>query len=244
MKETFIKYLKAKLQDNKLEELLSNIKDLDNLTVDELILISNTINEPYTRIINMYRGEGEYFYLKTSIENLVKNKDIKGIKRLILDGNIVLFNNTVILKNLTNQLSPNNISESLYQSMLKILLENNEVKLAQMISNKYLGYNDLSLKTENVEEYLFHSKSKCPSSYLLNNYSKIPQETRNKIEPKMVARYFEAIESLKEGKIDHSNLFLKSTVSDKGFELKLDTLYLEFNKHNRELIINKMKEIE
>ena len=54
MHTNFLKFINNKISNtDKYNELLSNIKDLDNLTIKELVLISNTINEPYTRIVNM-----------------------------------------------------------------------------------------------------------------------------------------------------------------------------------------------
>ena len=99
MHTDFIKFLKSRSEDrSKVEELLSNINDLDNLTVKELVLISNTINEPYNKVVHMYCGEGEFHYNTTYVRNMVEAKDLNAIRRFILDGGIILHEDTVNLK--------------------------------------------------------------------------------------------------------------------------------------------------
>ena len=94
------------MKDGEITFTVSNIKDLDNLTIKELVLISNTINEPYTRIVNMYTGEGEYLYTYSKVKELVESKDVNGLKRLILDGGIILHNDTVNIKYRLNEHKP------------------------------------------------------------------------------------------------------------------------------------------
>lgn len=244
MHTNFLKYIQNKISDtDKYDELLSNIKDLDNLTVKELVLISNTINEPYTRIVNMYTGEGEYLYTYSKVKELVESKDVNGLKRLILDGGIILHNDTVNIKYRLNEHKPFILKESIYQEMLRLLIESNEIKLAQMISNKHLVYNDLSLNTKNVIAYLYNESDGYPIQYVYHNYSKLPSNIKEVLEPKMVASYLEAIKIINSNQYEVTvqNPFLDLDFTDTHIKFKLNSLYLEFSEDSRNIILNAMK---
>lgn len=246
MNTEFNKFLKSKLHsDSEVEALLSNIKDINNLTVSDLVMISNKLNESYSRIINMYCNEGYYYYTNLNLDTMVEYRDVNGLRRLILDGALILKEDAAYLRYRPNEISSQAIKPSVYQAILKILLEANEVKLAQMISNRYLVYDDLSLNTTNVVDYLYDEYTSCPISYVFHNYSKIPVETRLKFESKMVDTYLEAID------IIHSNTgvkmiynsFLEFDFVNGELSYKLNPLYLEFNDDNRDIILNKIKGI-
>ena len=246
MHTNFLKFIKNKIGNtDQYNELVSNINDLDNLTVKDLVRISNTINEPYNKVVHMYCGEGEYFYNLTKVTKLVETKDIEGLRRLILDGGIILHNDTVNIKYRLNEHKPFIIKESIYQEMLRLLIESNEIKLAQMISNKHLAYNDLSLNTKNVIAYLYNESDGYPIQYVYNNYAKLPLETKEVLEPMFVSTYLKAIDVLKMDSYDllYNNPFLDFDFSDNQIKFKLNELYLEFSEDSRNIILNAMKGI-
>jgi hypothetical protein len=144
-----------------------------------------------------------------------------------------------------NEFRSYKFKESLYQEILKILLENDEVKLAQMISNKYLAYKDLSLNTKNVIAYLYNESDGYPIQYVYNNYSKLPHETKEVLEPMFVSTYLKAVDVLKMDSYDllYDNPFLDFDFSDNQIKFKLNELYLEFSEDSRNIILNAMKGI-
>ena len=244
MHTNFLKFIKNKIGNtDQYNELVSNINDLDNLTVKDLVRISNTINEPYNKVVHMYCGEGEFHYNTISVRKMVEAKDLNAIRRFILDGGIILHEDTVNLKYRLNEFRSYKFKESLYQEILKILLENDEVKLAQMISSRNLAYNDLSLNTKNVIEYLYDDVNGVPIQYVFNNYSKIPLETREILEEQFIVKYLEAIDIMNSAEQPYTieNFFLDFDFSGDRISYKLKPLYLEFSEENRNVILNKIK---
>lgn len=237
MKAKFMIFLKSKLNtESDYYELLSNINDIDNLSVEELVLISNTINEPYSKVINIYCDEGQYVYLRSKIKDSIKDKDVNMLKRIVLDYGIILLNDKVYIRERNNRLSERELDKTLYQDMLKILLDNDEVKLAQMISNQYLAFEPLSLDQKNIVEYLV-DKDGYPISYVWSNYDKITNEIKEVIEPIMIEAYKRAIDIVNRGQEDNElNPFLLLDIQDGEITYTMSPFYEKFTTKNKEIV--------
>lgn len=214
------------------------MKYLKIFTLKDLLRISNILCVPYQDIIRLYLcGMSKYTY--AYLINLIDKKRIKEIKELILNNGIFINNDYIYFNSYDGWIA---LDDYYYQEILKLLINNNEINIANLISSNNCYLKDISPSINNIEGYLFNEESKTVAPFLIKVYTSLDNSIKEHLEPKLLKVYLESIDKIKSKRIiDAINTpFISIKRNKEEIEYKVDELYKQFKEENISLINQKL----
>ena len=208
-----------------------------NVSLKKVLELSNKLNLPYSKLINLYINKGiNYSY--SYIVNLIENEDVQKLKEIILNNGLIIYQRNVYIHSRSNELQGVFLDDKYYQKLLRILIENDEVSIANLITTNDSYFREINISIKNIDKYLYDDLTKQPSSFINKVYDSLDEDIKEIIEPKLVNAYIDLIKEIKTNNFDKLNnqVLIKVRYLDNSFIYELDNLYLKFKDYNTLLI--------
>lgn len=237
MNKKFKSFIKTHLRNDNFRNMFSKIMFRRKLSIDDLIYIANSLNIQYSKILGLYIS-GKQTYSYSYVVQLIENKDVNKLKEVILNNGIILRGGSILIN--SYNFKEISLDDKYYQELLKILIEENEVELAKLISSSKCHLKNINPSIKNIEKYLFDEKTGNPVSFLSDVYSSIDYSIKDNLEPKLVNVYLNSVNRLNsKDLIEASNTPFISIKND-GNKLiyEINNLYKQFKQENISLINN------
>ena len=132
-----------------------------NVSLKKVIELSNKLNLPYSKLINLYINKGiNYSY--SYIVNLIENEDVQKLKEIILNNGLIIYQRNVYIHSRSNELQGVFLDDKYYQ---KLLIGYNCEILAgnTVLSCNYPG--DIAYNIIVAENFAIHNFSARHISY-------------------------------------------------------------------------------